>query len=70
MSGERRSLALISLGIAETWAYRNDEAERHLEQGVALARQIGRPYLELTGLAHGALIALGRSYVLGAQRSR
>ena len=69
MSGERRAMALISLGIAETWTYRNDDAERHLEQGVALARQIGRPYLELTGLAHRGQIALGRSFMLGAQRS-
>ena len=42
--GERRALALISLGRAETWAFLNDDVERHLEQGVALARQIGRPY--------------------------
>jgi LuxR family maltose regulon positive regulatory protein len=69
MSGERRALALISLGIAEAWTYRSDEAERHLEQGVALARQIGRPYLELTGLAHRAQIAVARSVVRGAQRS-
>lgn len=62
-------MALISLGIAETWSYRNDEADQHLEPGVALARQVERPYLELTGLAHGALIALARCYVLGAQRS-
>ena len=66
MGGERRALALISLGIAETWASRNDEAERHLEQGVALARQIGRPYLELTGLAHVARIAVFRSYTVGS----
>jgi LuxR family maltose regulon positive regulatory protein len=69
LSGERRSLALISLGIAETWSYRTDEAARHLEQGVALARQAGRPYLELTGLAYGSFIANARSPVLGAQRS-
>jgi LuxR family transcriptional regulator, maltose regulon positive regulatory protein len=49
-----RAAALISLGIAEVWALRFDDAERHLEQGVALARRIGRPYLELHGLAHGA----------------
>ena len=54
MSGELRALALISLGIAETWAGRPEDAGRHLEQGVALARRIGRPYLELLGLAHGA----------------
>ena len=49
-----RAAALISLGIAEIWALRFEDAERHLQQGVALARQIGRPYLEFTGLAHRA----------------
>jgi LuxR family transcriptional regulator, maltose regulon positive regulatory protein len=70
MGEERRALALISLGIAETWAYRSDEAERHLEQGVALARQIRRPYLELTGLAHSAAAMSFRSYTAGAQLGR
>jgi LuxR family maltose regulon positive regulatory protein len=69
LSDERRALALISLGIAETWTYRNEDAERHLEQGVALARQIGRPYLELLGLAHDVQIRSSRSVVLGVQRS-
>src|SRR5580704_12076460 len=36
------------------WALRFEDAERHLTQGLALAREIGRPYLELHGLAHGA----------------
>ena len=49
---ELRALALISLGIAEVWAARLDEAQRHLEQGIALARRIGRPFLEFTGLAY------------------
>ena len=49
-----RAAALISLGIAEIWALKFEDAERHLEQGVTLAREIGRPYLELHGLAHGA----------------
>ncbi len=49
-----RAVAFISLGIAEMWALRFEDAERHLKQGVALARRIGRPYLELHGLAHGA----------------
>jgi LuxR family transcriptional regulator, maltose regulon positive regulatory protein len=40
--------------VAEIWALRFEDAERHLKQGVALARQIGRPYLELTGLTLGA----------------
>src|SRR5262249_59703278 len=70
LGGERRALALISLGIAESWTYRSEEAERHLEQGVALARQIGRPYLEHTGLAHWAQIAAFRSFTVAAQRGR
>jgi LuxR family transcriptional regulator, maltose regulon positive regulatory protein len=68
MGEERRALALISLGEAETWTFRNEEAERHLEQGVALARQIGRPYLELTGLCYITQIAVIHSFTLGAQR--
>jgi LuxR family maltose regulon positive regulatory protein len=65
-----RALAVISLGIAEIYTGRLEDADRHLEQGVALARRTGRPYLELTGLAHGAVVAQWRSFTLGAQRSR
>jgi len=53
---ELRALALISLGSAEYWAARFEDAERYLEQGVALARRIGRPYLEFTGLVYAAMI--------------
>ncbi len=49
-----RAAVFISLGIAEIWALRFEDAARHLDQGVALAQQIGRPYLELTGLTHRA----------------
>ena len=65
-----RALTLISLGVAEVWALRFKEADRHLGQGVSLARRIGRPYLEFTGLAHGSELAALRSYTRGAQRSR
>jgi LuxR family transcriptional regulator, maltose regulon positive regulatory protein len=65
-----RALALISLGIAEVWAFRFKDADQHLEQGVTLARRIGRPYLEVTGLAHRSELAALRSYTRGAQRSR
>ena len=62
-----RALALINLGIAELWTACFEEADRHLEQGVALAGRIGRPYLEVTGLAHWAQLASWRSFPLGAQ---
>ena len=43
LGGDLRALALIDLGIAEAWTARFDEANRHLDDGIALARQIGRP---------------------------
>ncbi|HYZ53405.1 MAG TPA: LuxR C-terminal-related transcriptional regulator, partial [Streptosporangiaceae bacterium] len=64
-----RALTLISLGIAELWATRLEEADRHLGQGVALAHRIGRPYLEVTGLAHQAMVAHFRSSALAAELS-
>jgi LuxR family maltose regulon positive regulatory protein len=54
----------------EVWAFRFKDANQHLEQGVALAHRIRRPYLEFIGLAHGAELAALRSYTRGAQRSR
>ena len=58
---ELRALALISLGVAELWSSRLHEAEGHLERGVALARRIGRPFLEISGLAHWGVAASFRS---------
>jgi LuxR family maltose regulon positive regulatory protein len=69
LGGDLRMLALIDLGIAELWTARFDEADRHLEDGIALARQLGRPYLEVTGLAYWAQLVSWRSFPLGAQRS-
>ena len=67
---ELRALALINLGITEYGAARLEEAERHLEQGVALARRIGRPYLEFTGLAYQVAVDVFRSFARAAERSR
>jgi LuxR family maltose regulon positive regulatory protein len=64
-----RALALIDLGIAELWAAGFEEADRHLEQGVALAHRIGRPFLEITGLAQWAQLVSWWSFPQGAQRS-
>jgi LuxR family transcriptional regulator, maltose regulon positive regulatory protein len=65
-----RALALVSLGIAELWAARFEEAGQHLEDGVALARRIGRPYLELSGLAHQGVAEFVRSFGRAAERTR
>ena len=61
LGDELRALALVSLGITEVWAVQFEEAQRHLAEGVALARRIGRPYLEYSGLAYQAVIELVRS---------
>jgi len=47
---------------------RFEEAEPHLEQGVALARRIGRPYLEFLGLAHQAALHVGWSFCPGGRK--
>jgi LuxR family maltose regulon positive regulatory protein len=51
---EQAALALLNLGIAESWTLRLDDARRHLEQGLQLGRAAGRPFLEV-----GCLGALG-----------
>ena len=54
VDAELQALAHMNLGIVSTWTFRVAEAESHLEQGLALGRSIGRPYVEV-----GCLIALG-----------
>ncbi len=70
LTDDLRALALISLGVTEAWAARFGEAERHLEQGVELARRIARPYLEFTGRAHQAAIEIIQSAARATERSR
>jgi LuxR family maltose regulon positive regulatory protein len=62
LGNDLRAAALMNLGIAELWASRTEDARRHLEQALELARRIGRPYLELGCLGHLAIAAplLGR----------
>jgi LuxR family transcriptional regulator, maltose regulon positive regulatory protein len=52
MDSELRGVALLNLGIVETWSGRLADAERHLSEGAALAHTIGRPYLEVACRAH------------------
>jgi LuxR family maltose regulon positive regulatory protein len=52
MGSELRAVALLNLGIVETWSRRFDDAQRHLSEGAALAQAIGRPYLEVACRAH------------------
>jgi LuxR family transcriptional regulator, maltose regulon positive regulatory protein len=65
---ELRALALISLGSAEYWAAGAD-AGRYLERGLTLARRIGRPYLEFTGLAQQAAVLIYASFTRSAEHA-
>ena len=49
---EIRCVAFQNLGVAELWSSRLEDARRDLEQGLALARRAGRPWLEIPCLAH------------------
>jgi LuxR family transcriptional regulator, maltose regulon positive regulatory protein len=70
LGDDLRALVLISLGSTEYWAARFAESERHLEQGVALAGRIGRPYLEFTGLAYLATAEFFQSFAVATAHSR
>jgi LuxR family maltose regulon positive regulatory protein len=64
-----RAIALVNLGVAELWTARLEQAERHIEQGLVLARRIDRPFMEVIALAHGAIAASFRSFSLSAKLS-
>jgi LuxR family maltose regulon positive regulatory protein len=68
MGSELRAVALMNLGIVETWSGRFDDAERHLSEGAALAEAIGRPYLEVACRAYQAFPSMSVS--LGNARER
>jgi LuxR family maltose regulon positive regulatory protein len=70
MSNELRGVALMNLGIVETWSRRFDDAERHLSEGAALAQAIGRPYLEVACRAHQIFPTTRVSLVSARERGR
>ena len=54
LGSDLRAVALMNLGTAEAWTLGlpdAPDAERHLREGADLARQIGRPYLEVGCMA-------------------
>ena len=51
LSSDLRAAALMNLGTVEAWSLTQRDAERHLKEGAALAREISRPYLEVGCLA-------------------
>ncbi len=78
MGSDLRAVALMNLGTVEAWSLGLPDAERHLREGAALAREIGRPYLEVACLAqlafayifHGAAMPEGQAFAATQQRCR
>ena len=58
LGSDLRAVALMNLGTAEAWSLGLPDAERHLREGAVLARETGRPYLEV-----GCLAQLGFAYI-------
>ena len=61
LGNDLRAVALMNLGTVEAWSLALTDAERHLREGAALAREIGRPYLEV-----GCLAQLGFASATGS----
>jgi LuxR family maltose regulon positive regulatory protein len=70
LDSELRAVALMNLGTLEAWSLALPDAERHLQEGVALARQIGRPYLEVGCLAQLAFASKIHSFGTTERRCR
>jgi LuxR family maltose regulon positive regulatory protein len=78
LGSDLRAVALMNLGTAEAWTLGLPDAERHLREGAVLAREIGRPYLEVGCLAqlgfasifHGAAMPKIRSFATTQRRCR
>jgi LuxR family maltose regulon positive regulatory protein len=70
VGSELRGVALLNLGIVETWTGRLLEAERHLSDGAALAQRTGRPYLEVACRAHQGFPSVSVSVTAARERGR
>ena len=60
----------MNLGIAEAWTLGLPDSERHLREGAVLAREIGRPYLEVSCLAQLGFASRIRSFATTQRRCR
>jgi LuxR family transcriptional regulator, maltose regulon positive regulatory protein len=78
LGSDLRAVTLMNLGTAEAWSLGLPDAGRHLREGAVLAREIGRPYLEVGCLAqlafaqifHGAAAPEADSFGTTQRRCR
>jgi LuxR family maltose regulon positive regulatory protein len=60
--GDLRAVALLNAGVTQAWSLRLADSENYLREGAALARDLGRPYLEVACLAHLGFTAISTSF--------
>jgi LuxR family maltose regulon positive regulatory protein len=70
LDSDLRAVALMNLGAIEAWSAALPDAEGHLREGAALARHIGRPYLEVGCLAQLAFASKIHSFPTTQRRCR
>jgi LuxR family maltose regulon positive regulatory protein len=70
LGSDLRAMALMNLGTAEAWSLGLEDAERHLQEGAVLAREIGRPYLEVGCLAQLAFASKIHPFATTQRRCR
>src|ERR1700716_3931862 len=70
MDTELRAVALMNLGIDETWYGHFADAERHVTEGATLAQAIGRPYIEVACRAYQAFPSTLVSLAKALERGR
>ena len=70
LGSDLRAVALMNLGTVEAWSLGLPDAERHLREGAALARKIGRPYLEVSCLAQLGFASKIRPFATARRRCR
>jgi LuxR family maltose regulon positive regulatory protein len=68
LGSDLRAVALMNLGTVEAWSLGLPDAERHLRDGAVLAREIGRPYLEVACLAQLGFASKIRSFAATRRR--
>jgi LuxR family maltose regulon positive regulatory protein len=70
LGSDLRAIALMNLGAVEAWSLSLPDAERHLREGAVLAREIGRPYLEVACLAQLGFASKVRPFAITRRRCR
>jgi LuxR family transcriptional regulator, maltose regulon positive regulatory protein len=69
LTADFRAVSMMHLGIVELWSGRIAEAEDHLLEGVALAQEADRAYLEVACRANLGIATGFRSFALARERS-